>query len=168
MSVSRLRTLDFLKSAGTEHCDVEMLEKISSFSDSLNIPYHKCCRDQYLRDISKGDESDFSKKRKASNTAYDMICEMLEQYVVKKNECLLFDHVKKEYRKLLIEQCAQLSDSINITSFSDRHLERKITDTFQKTIKIVYAEKKKFLAPLSLNIVAYDALFKAMAMKETR
>ncbi|KAL3280201.1 hypothetical protein HHI36_017701 [Cryptolaemus montrouzieri] len=34
-----------------------MLEKISSYSEDSNIPYHKCCKDQYLRDLSKGNES---------------------------------------------------------------------------------------------------------------
>lgn len=96
-----------------------------------------------------------------------MLSKTLDEYVVKKNECLFFDYVKKEYHKLLVEQCKQLSDSINSTSFSDRHLERKIMETFEKKIKIIYAEKKKFLAPFSLDIVTYNSLFKTMTMKET-
>lgn len=85
----------------------------------------------------------------------------------KKNECLFFDYVKKEYHKLLVEQCKLLSDTISSTSFSDLHLERKIMETFKKEIKIIYAEKKKFLAPFSLDFVTYNELFKTMAMKET-
>lgn len=61
-----------------------MLEKLSSYSEDSSIPYHKCCKDQYLRDLSKGDERDFVKKRKVINTAYVLLCEMLEEYVVKK------------------------------------------------------------------------------------
>lgn len=56
-----------------------MLENISSFSDHSNIPNHKCCKDQYIRDISKVGESEFQKRRKASNTAYTMLRDMLEE-----------------------------------------------------------------------------------------
>lgn len=57
---------------------------------------------------------------------------MLEEYIIKNNECLFFDYVKKEYHKLLVEQCNLLPDSIRSTSYSDRHLERKLMDTFEK------------------------------------
>lgn len=142
LAVNRKQTIDLLKSTATEHNDIEMLEKISSYSEDSSIPYHKCCKDQYLRDLSKGDESDFVKKRKATNTAYVLLCEMLEEYIVKNNECLFYEHVKKQYLTLLTEQCKLLSDSINVTSFSDRHLEKKLMETFEKKIKIIYAEKK--------------------------
>lgn len=92
---------------------------------------------------------------------------MLEEHVVKNNECLCFDHVKKEYKKLLVEQTRLLSGSVNSTSFSDRHLERKLIDTFDHKIKIIYADKKKFISPFSANILTYNDLFKTMAMKET-
>ncbi|XP_018358131.1 PREDICTED: uncharacterized protein LOC108757918 isoform X2 [Trachymyrmex cornetzi] len=164
--VNRFRIIDLLKSAATKHNDVEMLEKISSFSADSNIPYHKCCKDQYLRDISKGDVSDFVKKKRASNIAYVMLCEMLEEYVVKNKECLFFDYVKKEYQKLLIEQCKLLSESISSTSFSDRHLQRKLMETFHKRIKIIFAEKKQFLVPFSVHILTYSDSFKTMALKE--
>lgn len=98
-----------MKSAATEHNDIRMLIK-----DDSNIPYHKYCKDQYLRDISREKDNEFFKKRNASNTAYNMLCEMLKEQVVKNNECLFFDHVKKEYQKLLVEQSKLLSDSINI------------------------------------------------------
>lgn len=153
LAVNRKKTIDLLKSPATEHNDIEMLEKISSFSEDSNIPYHKCCKDQYLRDLSKGDESDFVKKRKATNTGYLLLCNMLEDYVIKNNECLCYDHVKKQYLTLLTEQCKLLSDSISITSFSDRHLEKKIIETFEKKIKIIYTEQKNFLLhfPLILS-----------------
>uniref|UniRef100_A0A6P7FYQ7 Uncharacterized protein LOC114335591 n=1 Tax=Diabrotica virgifera virgifera TaxID=50390 RepID=A0A6P7FYQ7_DIAVI len=167
LAVNRFQTIEALKSAATEYSDIEMLEKISSFTDSSKIPYHKCCKDLYLREICKTEDSDFAKRRKASNTAYDLLCEILEEYVVRKNECIFFDHVKKEYHRLLIEQYKGLSESINDTSFSDRHLENKILETFPKKIKCIFAEKKKFLAPTSANIVACNDLFKAMSMKET-
>ncbi|XP_077263749.1 uncharacterized protein LOC143898274 isoform X3 [Temnothorax americanus] len=167
LAVNRFRTIDLLKSAATEYNDINMLEKISSFSDDSNITYHKCCKDQYLRDISREKDNEFFKKREALNFAYIMLCEMLEENVVKNNECLFFDHVKKEYQKLLIEQSRLLSDSVSSTSFSDRHLERKLMDTFDRKIKIIYAEKKKFLAPFSACILTYKDLFKTMVMKET-
>ncbi|XP_014372173.2 uncharacterized protein LOC106721668 [Papilio machaon] len=149
LAVNRFRTIDLIKSAATEHCDIVMLKKLSSFSKHYDIPYHKCCKDQYLRTISKGDESDFLKKRKASNTAYVMLCQILEEYCVENNEGILFDAVKKEYHNLLIEQCKLLSDSINSSSFSDRYLERKIMDTFKKKIKIICKGNQKFLVPFS-------------------
>ncbi|XP_039970190.1 uncharacterized protein LOC120782112 [Bactrocera tryoni] len=98
LAVNKIRTIELLKSAATEHSDIEMLEKVSSFADTSTIPYHKCCKDLYLREVNKKAESDFVKKRKASNRAYELLCEMLEEYVVKKNECLFFHHVKKEYQ----------------------------------------------------------------------
>lgn len=69
--VKKLRTIELSKSATTEHSDIEMLEKITSFTDSFKIPYHKCCKDIYLREIGKKEDSDFVKERKALNTAYD-------------------------------------------------------------------------------------------------
>lgn len=167
LAVNKLRTIEALKNAATEHNDIEMLEKISSFTDISKVPYRKCCKDLYLREICKKETSDFVKKRLASNTAYNLLCEILEEYVVKKNECLFFDHVKKEYHRLLIEQYKLLSQSVSSSSFSDRHLESKIMETFAKKIKIMCAEKKKFLAPMSANIVAYNDLFKVMSTKES-
>lgn len=80
---------------------------------------------------------------------------------------MFFDHVKKEYQTLLVEQSKSLSDSISSNSFSDRHLERKLVETFDQKIKIIYAEKKKFLAPFSAHILAFNDLFKSMTIKET-
>lgn len=39
-------------------------------------------------------------------------------------------------------------------------------ETFHRRIKIIYAEKKKFLAPFDVNILTYQDLFKTMSMKE--
>lgn len=39
-------------------------------------------------------------------------------------------------------------------------------ETFHRRIKIIYAEKKKNLAPFDVNIVTYQDLFKSMSMKE--
>lgn len=77
-----------------------------------------------------------------------------------------FDYIKKEYQKLLEQQYSLLSNSISISSFSDRHLERKLMETFDKKIKIIYAEKKKFLVPFSATLLTYKDLFKTMAAKE--
>lgn len=101
-----------------EQNDLQMLEKLSSFSDDTIIPYHKCCKDQYLRDIFKNDNSEFLTKKKVTKTAYTILCEMLEETVVKNSECLFFDFVKKEYQKLMEHQCSLFSNSINISSFS--------------------------------------------------
>lgn len=68
---------------------------------------------------------------------------------------------------MLEQQCSLLSNSITISSFSDRHLERKLMETFDKKIKNIYAEKKKFLAPFSATLLTYKDLFKTMAVKET-
>lgn len=144
-----------------------MLEKLCSFSDNSNISYHKCCKEQYLREIYKDDNSELLRKKKVSNTAYTILCDLLEERVIKNNECLFFDYVKKEYKKLLKQQCNLLSNSITISSISDRHLEGKLMETFDKKIKIIYAEKKKFLAPFSANLLSYKDLFKTMAVKET-
>lgn len=73
---------------------------------------------------------------------------MLEESMVKNNECLSFDNIKKEYQKLLAQQCSLLTNSITISSLSDHHLQRKLMKTFDNKIKIIYAKKKKFLAPL--------------------
>lgn len=70
LAVNRLKTIENLKSAATEQNDVQMLEKLSSFSDDTKIPYHKCCKDQYLRDIYQNDNSEFLRKKKVTNTAY--------------------------------------------------------------------------------------------------
>lgn len=145
-----------MKNAATEQNDVQMLEKLCSFSYDSKIPYHKCCKDQYLRDIYKDGNSEFLRKKKVTNTAYTILCEMLEETVVKNNECLFFDFVKKEYQKLLEQQCSLLSNSINISSFSDRHLERKLMKTFDNKIKIIYAKKKKFLAPFSATQLPHN------------
>lgn len=40
-------------------------------------------------------------------------------------------------------------------------------ETFDKEIKIIYAEKKKYLAPFSATLLTYKDLFKTMAVKET-
>lgn len=167
LAVNKFRTTDLIKSAATEYNDIKMLEKISSFPNDSSIPYHKCCKDQYLRDIGKEENSEFGKKRKASNAAYSILCEMLEERVIQNNECLFFNHVAKEYQQLLEVQTRLLSDSVSSASFSDRHLERKLMDTFNHRIKIIYAEKRKFLAPFSASILMYNDLFKTMAMKET-
>lgn len=106
-----------------------------------------------MRNLTKGEESDFQKKLKAINTAYALLCDILEEYVVKNNECLFYDRVKSEYLRLLTEQCKLLSDSISITSFSDRHLENKLMTTFEKKIKIIYAERKKFLTDIFRKMV---------------
>lgn len=167
LAVSRLRTTDLIKSIATEYNDIKMLEKISSLCNDANIRYHKCCKDQYAREMGKEENSDYTKRRKASNMAYSMLCEMLEERVVKNNECLFFNHVAREYHKLLEEQIKLVSDSVSSSSFSDRHLERKLMDTFNHKIKIIYAEKKKCLAPFSASILKYSDLFKTMAMKES-
>lgn len=39
-------------------------------------------------------------------------------------------------------------------------------ETFHRRIKIIYAEKKKILAPFDVDIVTYQDLFKSMSMKE--
>ncbi|CAH2228320.1 jg1066, partial [Pararge aegeria aegeria] len=88
LAVNGFKTFENLKSAATEQNDVKMLEKLSSFSDDTKIPYHKCCKDQYLRDIYKDDNSEFLRKKKVTNTAYTILCEMLEETVVKNSECL--------------------------------------------------------------------------------
>lgn len=155
-----------MKNAATEQNDVSMLEKLSSFSDDSKISYHKCCKDQYLREIYKDENSEFLRKKKVCNTAYIILCDMLEERVVKNNECLFFDYIKEEYQKLLEQQYSLLSNSITVSSFSDRHLERKLMKTFDKKIKIIYAEQKKFLAPFSATRLAYKDLFKMMAVKE--
>lgn len=144
-----------------------MLEKLSSFSENSDISYHKCCKDHYLRRIYKNNDSEFLRKKKVYNTAYTILCDMLEERVVKNNECFFFDYIKKEYQKLLEEQYSLLSTSVTTSSFSDRHLERKLMETFDKKIKIIYAEKRKFLAPFSATLLTYKDLFKTMATKET-
>lgn len=53
LAVSRLKTTEYLKNAATEYNDIPMLEKLSSFSKYSDIPYHKCCKDQYVRRISR-------------------------------------------------------------------------------------------------------------------
>lgn len=40
-------------------------------------------------------------------------------------------------------------------------------ETFDKKIKIIYEEKKKFLAPFSANFMTHKDLFKTMTLKET-
>ncbi|KAJ8720630.1 hypothetical protein PYW08_006095 [Mythimna loreyi] len=167
LAVNRLKTIENIKNAATEQNDVSMLEKLSSFSDDSKTTYHKCCKDQYLRDIYKDESSEFLTKRKASNTAYTILCDMLEEKVVKNNECFFFDFIKNEYKQLLQQQYSLLSHSISDSSFSDRHLERKLMETFAKKIKIIYAEKKKFLAPFSATFLTHKDLFKTMAEKET-
>lgn len=143
-----------------------MLEKISSLSDCSNIPYHKCCKDQYLRDIYKNGNSEFLNRRKVFNAAFNILRDMLEERVVKNNEYLFFDYVIKEYLKLL-EQCSLLCNSISISSFSERHLERKLMETFNKKMKIIYVEKRKVLAPFSATLLKHKDLLKIMAMKES-
>lgn len=108
LAVSKSGTVEQIKSAATEFFDLKMLEKTSSFANEPDIRYHKCCKDQYLRDISRNEDRAFFIKRKASNTAYTILCQTLEQRIIKEKECLFFNTVKKEYDELLIEETKSL------------------------------------------------------------
>lgn len=70
LAVTRLKTVEFLKSAATEQNDVLMLEKLSCFSENSNISYHKCCKDQYLREIYRNDDSEFRRKKNLQQCVY--------------------------------------------------------------------------------------------------
>lgn len=59
LAVNRLKTIESFKNAATEQNDIPMLEKLSSFYDDSKMPYHKCCKDQYLREIYKDENSEF-------------------------------------------------------------------------------------------------------------
>lgn len=99
LAINKLRTIELLKSAATEHNDIEMLEN-NYFDESSEIPYHKCCKDAYLQDINKKEESVW-RNVKASNTAYELLGEMIKELVKKKMNAF-FDHVTKEYHNLLV------------------------------------------------------------------
>ncbi|CAH2100857.1 unnamed protein product [Euphydryas editha] len=137
LAVNRLKTIESLKNAASEQNDVQMLEKLSSFSDDTKIPYHKCCKNQYLRDIYKDDNSEFSKKKKVTNTAYTILCEMLEETVVKnsesfpaaakgRDECSAFGvlvakklrRLSKERRDIMMAKIHQLFIDEHVYNFS--------------------------------------------------
>ncbi|CAH2014249.1 unnamed protein product [Acanthoscelides obtectus] len=79
-----------------------------------------------------------------------------------------------ESRVAVSGECSELHATVDSTSteavgtLTDLpSLERKSMETFDKKIKIIYAEKKKFLAPFSATLLTYKDVFKTMAVKET-
>lgn len=130
LSASKSGTLEQLKSAAMEFNDLTVLEKISSFANESDIRFHKCCKDQYMRDIARNEDREFFIKKGIKHCLHYFEWNVGATHNNNKKECLFFNTVKKEYEELLIEETKLLSDSIKIAALSDRHLEKKTNGNF--------------------------------------
>ncbi|XP_049881903.1 uncharacterized protein LOC126377895 [Pectinophora gossypiella] len=137
------QTETVLKTAATTLKDKRLLKKINSFSKDFNIAYHKCCKDYYLRGISKRDANKFIKREKELNdSTCQSLAKAMDKYLVQDTKRLFIEHIREEFKKLE-EEDAKSPDTVNSTPLYMRLQDRKIIKTFYDKLAASRQEKQE-------------------------
>lgn len=139
-----------IKNMAQESADSQILNLLQNYSASRPCNYHTVCYNEYNYKTSSAskEETSWQIDRSGREKAFKELELFLEREIVEGGKAMLLSTVMNTFEDFLQELGGEDLEN-NETNFSERYLERKITEKFNKKLQTVHMHKKKIITRIS-------------------